>query len=67
MTDYPINWRGNWSFGVQYEPNDMVLNPEDDKTYICVKRSKNYPPQYTFSGFELAAGVDLSTIDGGAF
>lgn len=64
-----LRWRGIYRFGVQYEIDDVVYFADNGFTYVCVRPSKNYPPNFANSGFELLAGFDPSIllIDGGEF
>jgi len=62
-----MRWRGTYSLNILYEPGDVVLFPDDQNTYVCIKRSQGIPPYILDSGFEQLAGFEDYLIDGGVF
>lgn len=37
-----LEWKGQWSSSITYEPNDAVSN--DGTTYFCITENTNSPP-----------------------
>jgi hypothetical protein len=60
-------WRGTYSLTRQYQPGDVVYNPDDGISYVCVTRSLGIPPYYLESGFEPIVNFNISLLDGGEF
>jgi hypothetical protein len=62
-----LNWRGLFVISERYAVGDIVYNPYDGFTYICVRDTTRRPPNFLNSGFELLAGFNITRIDGGYF
>ena len=65
MQDF--KWMGVYKLETQYNPGDVVYFNDDGFTYVCISPSLAIPPYVQNSGFQLMAGFDVTTIDGGEF
>lgn len=62
-----LNWRGIFLISESYNPGDVVYYPYNGRTYICVGATRRLPPNLPNSGFELLAGFNITSLDGGYF
>lgn len=62
-----LNWKGIFRINVEYDVGDVVYFRDDGFTYVCIKKSVGFIPPRAFGRFELLAGFNINTIDGGIF